>query len=179
MDNKKKMIIKEIEYWKQNRLLPEVYCNFLLSLYTQGEQQKQTKTKFQFLSLHTILNIMLVATLIALSFVGIYFTQFSLLMQITLSLIFFCVSLFFAIYFHRRGKYIAHIYVVATTFLSFLFVLQITEKFFSNQSKILGAAVALLCAVWIVIGLRWKYRYLTIGGIFGLLIYLLFYVMLK
>ena len=35
-ENRKQIIIKEIGYWKNNKLLPEQYCNFLLALYTEG-----------------------------------------------------------------------------------------------------------------------------------------------
>lgn len=38
MDNpKKQIIINEILFWKQNKLLPEHYCDFLMTLYTEGE----------------------------------------------------------------------------------------------------------------------------------------------
>ncbi|MCM3710868.1 hypothetical protein [Sporosarcina luteola] len=36
---RKKIIIAEINYWKQNKLLPEHYCDFLLTLYTQGDHE--------------------------------------------------------------------------------------------------------------------------------------------
>ena len=34
---RKRIIISEIQYWKKNRLLPEHYCDFLITLYAQGE----------------------------------------------------------------------------------------------------------------------------------------------
>jgi predicted nucleic acid-binding Zn ribbon protein len=34
---RKRIIISEIKYWKQNKLLPEHYCDFLITLYAQGE----------------------------------------------------------------------------------------------------------------------------------------------
>ena len=37
MDQQRKaIIIHEIKYWKDNHLLPEHYCDFLLALYTEG-----------------------------------------------------------------------------------------------------------------------------------------------
>ena len=42
MENpKKQIILNEILFWKQNKLLPEQYCDFLLKLYTEGEDIKQ------------------------------------------------------------------------------------------------------------------------------------------
>ncbi|MEW5551909.1 hypothetical protein ABGT24_18275 [Peribacillus frigoritolerans] len=34
---RKKIIIQEINSWKESRMLPEQYCNYLLALYGQGE----------------------------------------------------------------------------------------------------------------------------------------------
>ncbi|MCM3637385.1 hypothetical protein M3152_06580 [Sporosarcina luteola] len=38
---RKKIIMAEINYWKQNKLLPEQYCDFLLTLYTQGDHEQE------------------------------------------------------------------------------------------------------------------------------------------
>jgi hypothetical protein len=34
------MIVKEIEHWRRNKLLPEQYCNFLLNLYLEDPSNK-------------------------------------------------------------------------------------------------------------------------------------------
>ncbi|MFC5604062.1 hypothetical protein [Sporosarcina koreensis] len=38
---RKKIIMAEINYWKQNKLLPEHYCNFLITLYSQGDLEQE------------------------------------------------------------------------------------------------------------------------------------------
>ncbi|WP_432358563.1 hypothetical protein [Sporosarcina sp. UB5] len=38
---RKKIIIAEINYWKQNKLLPEHYCDFLITLYSQGNHEQE------------------------------------------------------------------------------------------------------------------------------------------
>lgn len=75
---RKKTIITEIKYWKENKLLPEHYCDFLITLYTQGEQEgdisasdailSKRKKKFNksFVFLH-LLYILLGLTLLAVS----------------------------------------------------------------------------------------------------------------
>ncbi|MEM5592255.1 hypothetical protein AAHH67_11950 [Niallia circulans] len=35
-DQRKTIIVKEIAYWKENKMLPEHYCDYLLTLYTEG-----------------------------------------------------------------------------------------------------------------------------------------------
>src|SRR5690606_36010375 len=38
-NQRKQIIVNEITFWKQNKLLPEHYCDFLMTLYTEGEQE--------------------------------------------------------------------------------------------------------------------------------------------
>ena len=38
---RKRIIISEIKYWKNNKLLPEHYCDFLITLYAQGEEETE------------------------------------------------------------------------------------------------------------------------------------------
>lgn len=38
MNQKTKLIVNEIKHWRKNKLLPEQYCDFLLALYLQGEE---------------------------------------------------------------------------------------------------------------------------------------------
>ena len=38
---RKKIIMAEINYWKQNKLLPEHYCDFLITLYTEGDHEQE------------------------------------------------------------------------------------------------------------------------------------------
>lgn len=43
-DQKKKIIVAEIENWRKNHLLPEHYCIFLLNLYTEGEGEHERQS---------------------------------------------------------------------------------------------------------------------------------------
>ena len=47
MNKRKQIIISEIKYWKQNKLLPEHYCDFLITLYAQGEENERRNKCFQ------------------------------------------------------------------------------------------------------------------------------------
>ena len=38
-NQRKQIILNEITFWKQNKLLPEHYCDFLMTLYTEGEHE--------------------------------------------------------------------------------------------------------------------------------------------
>lgn len=47
---RKKIIMTEINYWKQNKLLPEHYCDFLITLYTQGNHEQEISAEDAVLS---------------------------------------------------------------------------------------------------------------------------------
>lgn len=36
--HRKQIILSEIDFWKQNNMLPEHYCDYLFTLYTEGEE---------------------------------------------------------------------------------------------------------------------------------------------
>ncbi|WP_332690956.1 hypothetical protein [Halalkalibacter lacteus] len=91
MDEKRKeTIIKEIKYWKQSKLLPNYYCDFLLTLYTEGEQVTEEKKRNQPLLLngYSLLTFIMVQSLFVLAVLVIYFTDFSLIMQIAIVVLF-------------------------------------------------------------------------------------------
>src|SRR5690625_4344381 len=87
---RKRIIIEEINYWKDHKLLPEEQCNFLLALYTQGEGQErhlQTTYKRPF-----IIYLLLLILLIPFSIIITNFTQISLTLQIILMILFLSFS---------------------------------------------------------------------------------------
>ncbi|MGG2199335.1 MULTISPECIES: hypothetical protein [Paenibacillus] len=93
MDEKKKMLIREIEHWRRSRLLPEQYCDFLLNIYLDSDAAKpDTGSGFLGLSSSQIrnsnwkiwmLNLIIAA---ALSFSALNFNAFELPMQMGVAL---------------------------------------------------------------------------------------------
>lgn len=96
MDYKKnpktKIILQEIHHWKKNRLLPEHYCDFLITLYTEGSENSIKNTKGIFSSyiryiLAFLLSIAVIGSLV------LYFSDFLQQMQISLGI--FLLIVFF------------------------------------------------------------------------------------
>lgn len=79
---RKEIILQEIKYWKKNRLLPEQYCNYLLALYSEGQQlDKSDKNS----SLNKVsLGLLLIPVSLFVIYLITYFTEMSLALQITL-----------------------------------------------------------------------------------------------
>ncbi|WP_156323827.1 hypothetical protein [Bacillus sp. JCM 19034] len=49
---RKEIVIEEIKHWRKSKLLPEHYCDFLLTLYSEGND-RETKTLSKKISFHS------------------------------------------------------------------------------------------------------------------------------
>ncbi|WP_426447778.1 hypothetical protein ACP26L_26195 [Paenibacillus sp. S-38] len=97
MDEKKKIMIREIEHWRRSRLLPEHYCDFLLNLYLDQDEPKPEQRGPLGLSPSGIKNsnwkswlLGLVAAAV-LALTALNFNAFELPMQIGISLLLLAV----------------------------------------------------------------------------------------
>lgn len=94
MDQEKRnIIVKEIEHWRRSKLLPEHYCDFLLNLYADKATDKpssrsggQSTTPLANSSWKSRLLGIVIISLICLS--GIYFNSFPAPLQIGVTLLF-------------------------------------------------------------------------------------------
>ncbi|KHF31219.1 hypothetical protein LR68_00168 [Anoxybacillus sp. BCO1] len=90
---RKEIIINEIKYWKQTRLLPEQYCDFLLALYTEGNRDDvETQTK-QVPAWAIRATAVMIGICLLFALLVIYFTELSFVLQ-TLILSLFVIILF-------------------------------------------------------------------------------------
>lgn len=81
MDQQRKQIIlKEIKFWKENWMLPEQYCNNLLSIYSEGEI-KDNSGKLGYHKLWALIGV-LPFLMISLVTYLLYFTELSLNLQL-------------------------------------------------------------------------------------------------
>ncbi|WP_195572714.1 hypothetical protein [Paenibacillus sp. 1001270B_150601_E10] len=84
----KRFITQEIQNWRKNRILPEMYCDFLLTLYgremvedvPESETKKHWTDSILSMSIRQCLTVFISIAFICI--VGIYFTVFPLPMQI-------------------------------------------------------------------------------------------------
>ncbi|MDQ0213904.1 hypothetical protein J2S13_000298 [Oikeobacillus pervagus] len=105
MDERKRMIIKEILLWKENRMLPEQYCDYLPALYCEEavvqnhlasvNKQNWKKNWWQLLFL----------LMIPISLFVIYFTELSFFLQTAILTSFVVILLFACIYFTKKGLF--------------------------------------------------------------------------
>lgn len=174
---RKKIIVDEIKYWKKSRLLPEQYCNFLLTLYTGGVETEDVKSKQKKVNSNQIALVMFTTiglAIFGLTFLVIYFTDFSPLMQMTIVLFFSTVMFALGKRVKKYDVRFVHIYILMTVLMLFLATIHIVGFIFPDQPGAIILAVSFTCMVWVVIGKKYNLKYLIFSGAIGLLIVIYF-----
>lgn len=165
---KKNIIIKEIKYWKKNYLLPEHYCNFLLMLYSEGEELEEETTKQS----HRVLLIsalILAFSVLGLTFIVIYFTSLSLQVQTVFNILSFIFVGILAFYIKNKDLILFHIMISIGALIIFLASTTAVMKLEQNYLFLI-VAVFINCLVWFSAGLYWKLSYLKWSGAIGLIL---------
>lgn len=156
MENKKQVIIKEILYWKENKLLPDHYCKFLLNLYREGEAEVNETSQKKFIPFKQMFFSMIVSLLVFLTLLMLLFFQtYSLPLQ---GFILIGISLFF--------------YGLA-------FWLKKQQNSMFHIALAIASLMLLLCSVWIGVGAQINYTLLLLILVFVLVIWLLMGVIMQ
>ncbi|WP_010097024.1 hypothetical protein [Ornithinibacillus scapharcae] len=170
-DERISTIVKEIKYWKEHKLLPEVHCDFLLALYTQGEDESvdtPVKSRYNFLF---YLQLILLVLMVPFSFLVVYFTQFNSILQLSIQVLFIGYAIWVVHYLRKRNHPYVHIPIIVTLAL----VLILTD-FTSNQLRLnqyLNVFAFMLNFIgWYLLSRKFRYRYLMISSILALAILL-------
>lgn len=180
-NQKKQIILNEITFWKQNKLLPEHYCDFLTTLYTEGgeqneiqgkasqsvmaQQKRKTLRKYAAMPIIAIIFIVLLFTIDAVWFVGI----------VTAILAIGC--LIAAFYVAKKNQLLSPILHLTGALLLLAVTVQISMTYFANNLTLLYVGLLLNCLLWFISGLALKIIYLTISGILGMLAIALYFFM--
>ena len=168
-ETRKKIIIKEIQYWKQSRLLPERYCNYLLALYTGGKQvEPTTSSKHSLRLIHLVLTLIMISALIVN-----YFTEIMLLMQISIFILFIGLLIGLCVYEFKKDRSVL-LPLSLAMFILLLMSIKLYESLVPGQLLYLYGGLLLNCVFWIMLGYKLKLIYFTIAGFFGSFIILYF-----
>jgi hypothetical protein len=166
-NNRKEIIIKEIHYWKESKLLPEQYCNFLLALYTEGKQmngKKVRKNSIDWRGLFSYTPLLLIPIGIF-----IYFTELSFFLQTTLYSLLILFGFGTSFYFLRKATGLI-VPMISTALIVLLCSVDLVTYFFPDNQVSLYITIILNCLVWFVIGSKANLMYFTISSLLGLLL---------
>lgn len=166
--------MSEIIYWKQNKLLPEHYCDFLISLYAQGEEESMESVVPQ--SVIALEKNKLQRTLIVLSILAIiasismFIVSINPLITLGFSTILLLFYLFYAIRNTMKKRQIAPFLYILSAFMLLLLSMKLWSTYFNENSIFLIVFLTLNCFSWLIAGKYLKLTYFMISGIAGLLV---------
>lgn len=166
-ENRKEIIVKEIQYWKETKLLPEQYCNFLLALYTEGEQMNGKNAGKN--SLNWRLFFSYFPLLLIPIGIFIYFTELSFFLQTTLYGFLIILGSVTSFYFFRKTTFFI-IPMISTALIVLLCSVDIVTYLFPNSHVSLYSIILFNCVTWFVIGKKAKLLYFMISSVLGLLV---------
>ncbi|MHA6250955.1 hypothetical protein [Oceanobacillus sp. CAU 1775] len=170
-DNRITVIVNEIEYWREHKILPEQQCDFLLALYTQGEElpkEKLISRKHSNLQLSRLTQLVLLVLLVPMAFLILYFTEFNLYYKIIALSLFLSYSIWMFITNKKHKTLSFHLSLMISLLLILLICLLVTTLFFENPF-IISIIIVLNFIVWYIIGRRFKLVYLLITSILGII----------
>lgn len=176
-DKRKQLILKEIYFWKENNMLPEQYCNYLINLYTEGDDTLIEKVveKRRFFDLELILSFLFLL-LVLIGLIITYHTDIPFEMQT----LYFMISLFIlfgSLYFYKRKSLNPIIIYISMALFLLLFTIQIGETFFQNQPLFLLFSIMFNGLIWIIFGMIRRHWFFKIVG--GLTISVIVYISIK
>lgn len=175
---KKKIVLNEILYWKQNRLLPDHYCDFLMTLYSEGNEEnlleeashkksiKATENKRKW-----ILSISVMAISVALFVLLLIVTKWVWLVSILVGIVAITL-LISAFLFTKKQLLFAPLFPIAAALLIFGLSVKVSVEYFPDNPFVLYGSLIANCLIWMLTGLKLKLLYFTLSGGIGLLIVL-------
>ena len=171
---RKRIIISEIKYWKQHKLLPAHYCDFLITLYTQGEDEEDINAKSEdaiLVKRKKNLNWTIIWLVLLTAAIG--GSMFSLNQYPGITIALAAMLTFGLLFVTLRKKRIHSVGSILYILISFMFLamsLKLWLVFFEGQSMLLIGLLMLNCVLWFFAGRRLQLLFFTISGVAGLLL---------
>jgi hypothetical protein len=163
------VIINEIKFWKRNKMLPDHYCDYLLALYSNGEEHSSKPPIIKNKMNMMYMNILFSLVVMSVSLFVTYFTELSVVLQ-TAILTGFVVLLFgMGIYYSKKKVSLAAI-LISSAFIILLGSIDITEEIVVGSPLSTYAVLFSNCFLWIVLGLGYRHIYFTLSGGIGSLV---------
>jgi len=179
---RKKIILNEILFWKQNKLLPEHYCDFLAALYAEGADveeldpvhHKQAVLPSEKRKMYLLIVGISIAIIALLS---IYFTISSLTLILTVIVGIAALILFITAFrMAQKNNLLTPIFHLLAAVLLFSMSIRIYTTYFNGNNIALFCLIAANCGVWLWSGIKMKLLYYTVSGVLGLLALIGYYI---
>ena len=173
MNQRKQIIVNEIAFWKQNKMLPDHYCDFLTSLYTGGDVEQTPLTpdakksviateKKMKMRKFLVFPIITGISLLLLHFISIDW------LAITIGLV---LGLIFAVYgikLAMKKHVAAPILQVSGALLLLTMSVKLATTYYDGNNGVLFVALGINCALWLLLGIWQKLIYFILAGGLGI-----------
>lgn len=170
---KKQIILNEIMFWKQNKMLPEHYCDFLMTLYSEGNQQEEIAGKSKNAVIHVEKRrnrtISMFFPISAMVILLLLFTIQVEWVVMAVAAVFATGCLIGAIYFAKRNHLMAVMLQLATALAILGVTLKMSTMYFAGNNEVLFIILIVNCVFWLLSGIMLKIIYFTISGSLGLI----------
>ncbi len=182
---KKEVILNEIIFWKNNKLLPEHYCDFLITLYSEGlNDHSKVEVSATNSILHTskkenhwkvfFIFFAAIVLFITLFVLKAPFVIIPLILSVCT-----IICLLFLAFKYASTKTIMTTFTYATIALLILGVsIKLVNIFLDGSLNLLYGVLIFNCLLWVISGKLLNLIYFKISGIIGFIIiifYMIFY----
>ena len=173
---RKQIIMNEIAFWKKNKLLPEHYCDFLLALYAQGENQedeqveKASKAVLAKKQKYKVILYSVVGLLTVLLLASLFVVTTTIFIPIILVAIAILSFLYITIKLVKNKSVMAPLLFVCSALLLLGLSFKVWDIYFGDEPLVLIGLIFGNCLIWLFSGLLMKLVYFSISGILGLLL---------
>lgn len=174
-NQRKKIIVNEIAFWKQNKMLPAHYCDFLTSLYTGGEPNEEeiipnpkesiiAKEKKMATLKFILFPIIAVVATVLLQFVKIDWLAISigLILGIAISIL--------GIRFALKKHLAAPLLHMSGALLILAMTVKLAITYFGGNNAFLLGILSINCGLWVILGIWQRLIYFTLAGGLGILV---------
>ncbi|QUG42134.1 hypothetical protein KD050_02215 [Psychrobacillus sp. INOP01] len=179
---RKQIIMNEIAFWKKNRLLPEHYCDFLLALYAQGENQEDeqvenaSKAVLAKKQKYKVILYSVIGILTALLLASMFVVTTAIFIPIILVAIAILSFLYIAIKLVKNKSIMAPLLFVFSALLLLALSFKVWDIYFGDDPLVLIGLIFGNCLLWLFSGLLLKLVYFSISGILGLLLIIGYFI---
>lgn len=177
LDKRSKMIIDEINFWKEHKILPESYCDYLINLYSKGEPIEKDERNSWWSGGRALLLIQLslILLMIPFSFLVIYFTELHMLMQIGILSLFMSYSLW--VLYDLKKRHMNYVYIPLLAMLFFILIsTEYLVRLIIEKHWVSGVIIFLNFFMWFVIGRKVNIKYVKYCGMIGLCMVCFYFV---
>nr|WP_106779977.1 hypothetical protein [Lysinibacillus timonensis] len=175
-NQRKQIILNEILFWKQSKLLPEHYCDFLMTLYSEGNEVAQVENinyknaiKAKEKRHTNLLTGMIFG--ISIIFLVLLFTlnQFNTVVIIC-SFIFALTAFSLGVYFAKKKGLVTPILHIIAALLLLGVSVKFSLTYFEHNQILLFLLLILNCILWFAVGLVTRLMYFIVSGALGVIV---------